>query len=127
VRGIGIDLPSRVDAKQDGREAQEALALRGLRMATANPRERQVHHRASGVADEPQSLGRRETPPRIHLALLDVGRGVGGEDRPLESGRGLRHGAIIERADYKSLRERVGFRPSCSLIMFALATDRAEA
>jgi len=37
VHGIGIDLPSRLDAEQDGREAQEALALRGLGMATANP------------------------------------------------------------------------------------------
>lgn len=102
--GIGIDVPSRLNAQQDRSQAQEALAFRGLGMASANPGEGQVHYRASGVADEPQSLGRREPPPRIDLALLDVGGRVGRENRHRGRGRGLDHCAIIEPAN---LGERV--------------------
>jgi len=41
-------------------------------MATTNPGQRQLRHRAGGVADEAQSLERRELSPPIDLALLDV-------------------------------------------------------
>lgn len=62
------------------------------------PGQGQVHHRAGRVADEPQSLDSREAPPRIDLALLDVGRRVGRKHCPAGRGRWLGHHAIIECA-----------------------------
>jgi len=70
-----------MDSEQDGGQSQEALAFRGLGMATANPGQGEIHDRLSGVADEPQLLKRRETPPRVYPALFDIARGVGSENR----------------------------------------------
>jgi hypothetical protein len=95
--GIRIDPPSGVRAEQDGCEAQEALAFGGVRMAAANSGQRKVHDGAGRVADEAQPLERRESPPRVYLALLDIGRGVGSKNPHKGRGRWLRHRAIIER------------------------------
>jgi len=85
IRGVRIDLPSRVDTEPDGRQAQETLVFGRVGMATADTGQRQLHHGASGVTDEPQALHRREPTPCVYLALFDVGRGVGREHRHLGS------------------------------------------
>src|SRR6185295_20170409 len=73
---------------------KEALAVGCLRMPAANAGQREAYHRAARVADEPQPLERGEPPPRVHLALLDIGRGVGCENRRIARGRWLRYHAI---------------------------------
>lgn len=82
--------------------------VRGLGMATTDPSKRQVHHRPRDVTDETQSLDRRESAPRIDLTLFNVGSGVSGENRHPRHGRGLDHGAIVERATFlnRHVRQR---------------------
>jgi hypothetical protein len=67
-------------------------------VATTNPGQSEIHHRASGVADELALLDRREASPGVYLALLDVGSGVGSENRHAGYRRGLGHRAITEPA-----------------------------
>lgn len=75
---IEVEPPRRVGPQPNGGQAQEALAIRRMKMAPANADQCQVHHRTSHVAgDEVHAFNRREPPPRSDLPLFDVGRGVG--------------------------------------------------